>query len=329
MARVEGTSFRQNSPGIVAVCIATFSRPEQLRLLLDDLTGQSFAPGWAPAELLIVVADNALEGSAKPVVDAYEEASPHTVVYVHEPQRGVVHARNASVREARRLGADWCAFIDDDERPVATWLSCLLETARQTGASAVAGPVPERFSYTPPAWYVAAGFDEPETYPTGSTVQRFGVGNLVVSMAALEDVASLAPGPSSTAYFDVRFNSTGGEDLFLGEQLKRTGHRMVWCDEAVATTDVPSNRVQVRWVMKRQFNAYRNYSRALRLANGRQPWGELGRSAGRLVEAAGRVAGGLIARDRGAVAAGLHIGAGALGKFAGTLERGSKAGWWD
>ncbi len=309
----------------VAVCIATYQRPEQLKLLLDDLAIQNFTQ-VTPTSVAIVIADNDPGETARTTVEALQNTAasyPYELHYIAVPERGVVHARNAAVELAHELDADWMAFIDDDERPVTNWLGLLLDTAERVGASSVAGPVPERFSFEPPSWYIDAGLHCAESFPTGSTVKRFGVGNLLVSASALRDVAEAGETP-----FDLRFNATGGEDVFLGFQLAKEGHQMVWCDEAIATTEVPEERTEFRWVMRRQYNAYRNYSRALRLSSGSQPWPELAKSLGRLAEAAGRILFGAVRLDKGAMSAGAYLGAGALGKFAGTTDR-QDSGWWD
>lgn len=278
--------------------------------------------------MVVVVADNDPDETARQTVADSQDGYPHELIYVPAPERGVVPARNASVQMAATVGADWIAFIDDDERPTTNWLGLLLDTAQHTGASAVAGPVPERFGFEPPAWYTDAQLHVAESFPTGSTVKRFGVGNLLVSTNALRDAAGI-DGPAEALHpFDIRFNATGGEDVFLGLQLADTGHRMVWCDEAVATTEVPVERTDFRWVMRRQFNAYRNYSRALRLSTGAQPWPELARSSGRLLQASAQIIRGALTADQGAMAAGAYLGAGALGKFAGTTDR-QDSGWWD
>ena len=308
---------RPASPLTVGVCIATYKRPDQLRLLLEDLANQQVGDMW----VVIAIADNDPAASADSTVAEIAETYRFPIRYVHEPRRGVVNARNASIDLVPEV--DWIAFIDDDERPIDSWLKSLVTTALESDADAVAGPVPERFEQDPPRWYTSADLHIAESFPTGSIVKRFGVGNLAVRRDALDALAT-TDGP-----FDLRFNTTGGEDVFLGFQLSQAGYRMVWCDEAVATTLVPIERTELPWVLRRQFNAYRNYSRALRIAEHSQPWSELARSVARLLEASTRILMGALRQDKGAMVKGAYVGAGALGKFAGTLDRTSSSGWWD
>lgn len=304
----------------VGICVATLDRPAQLAQLLARAAELDLPNDEAgiPFHVVVAVADNDPGGSAKPIVDSLADDYAHELRYTRVDRRGVVHARNATVELAGEV--DWLAFVDDDELPARDWLLQLLRTAVDNDAAVVAGPVPELFDQTAPSWYSGAGLDQPEHQPTGSTIKWFGVGNALVRRSVIECV----DGP-----FDDRFNLTGGEDVYLGLQVQQQGHRMVWCDEAVATTLVAADRTGFGWVMRRKFNSNRNYSRALRLANAERPWGEVSRSAGRLVEAVARAGLAAIRLDRGALAAAVHLAAGAVGKFAGTFEATSKTTWWD
>src|SRR5579883_1155797 len=105
----------------VAVCIATFRRPEGLRRLLSELQEQTFH-GEPPA-VDVVVVDNDEARSAQAVCRDSPLARLH---YVHEPRRGIPQARNRAIKTARELGCGLIAFIDDDELPANDWLDQLL-----------------------------------------------------------------------------------------------------------------------------------------------------------------------------------------------------------
>lgn len=327
-----------DTPSIVAVCIATFRRPNQLKLLLKDLAQQELSP-IAPLTVTIIIADNDAEETGRVAIEeaqAYHESKheyPHELHYIVVPERGVVNARNASVEKAAQLGADWMAFIDDDERPSKRWLSLLLETARQTGASAVAGPVPPQFSFEPPSWYTGANLHISQSHETGAKIHYFGTGNVLIKTSALRDVQQmLGTGANPLRPFDKRFNHSGGEDTYLSLMLTKSGHNITWCEAAVATTEVPTERTDLRWVLIRQFNLYRNYVRAKRLASDRYPWMELAKVVisvvMRLTKALFKTLIGVLCMDRVAIFMGAHIAVGAIGKIAGWFDHPTK-GWWD
>ena len=95
----------------VSVVIATRNRAEWLRETLDSVTRQTRQPDE------VVVVDNASTDHTREVVVSF--ADRLNVRYVHEPRRGIPHARNAAVRSAT---GDIVAFIDDDCVASEDWL---------------------------------------------------------------------------------------------------------------------------------------------------------------------------------------------------------------
>ncbi|HTU62398.1 MAG TPA: glycosyltransferase, partial [Polyangiales bacterium] len=134
----------------VSVCIATFRRPERLKLLLDDLRQQQRAPTQ------VVIVDNDVGASAYGVVQRYRASSPpFTLDYAIEAERNIASARNRSVALAR---GDWIAFIDDDERAPEQWLTQLLAAAWEHSADGVLGPVEPEVPDGAPAWIRKGSF---------------------------------------------------------------------------------------------------------------------------------------------------------------------------
>src|SRR5438309_10345348 len=96
----------------VAVCALTFHRPAGLARLLAGLDGLEDPAG---ARFFVLIVDNDPEGSGRVVVEEAQRTSRHPIVYEIEPERGIPFARNRGVERAAELGADFIAFIDDDE----------------------------------------------------------------------------------------------------------------------------------------------------------------------------------------------------------------------
>lgn len=222
-----------------AVCIATYRRPKYLESLLTSLT-ELQGDGISTH---VVVVDNDAGGSAQSVVERFSGALPH-LVYEVEPERGISAARNRLVRIAGRIGVDYIAFVDDDERVHPAWLSALHRTAEEYAADAVGGPVLPEFDADVPSWIQQGGLFERRRYPTGTRLELKGTGNLLVKREWLDRVE----GP-----FDRRRDLTGGADGLLLQTLHLLGANMVWCDEAVAYERVPAGRGNLRWFLKRRF----------------------------------------------------------------------------
>ncbi len=225
----------------VAICVASYRRPEGLHALLGEIQRLRF-PG-APPSLHVHVVDNDAAGSARKVVDDARHWFSHPISYVLEPRKGIPRARNATLRSA--IGtARLLAFIDDDEIPCPGWLGALIETHEATGADVVTGPVVARFVEPPPDWVVEGAFFDPPRASTGQEMPVAYTNNVLVSADALTTLSS---------FFDESFTKGVGEDAELFQRLVAGGRRIVWCDEAVVYDQVPPERTKTRWLISRGF----------------------------------------------------------------------------
>lgn len=238
----DATRTRHDDPRTV-VGVLTYKRPDDLRAALPMLVAQA-ALLDPPAQVLVV--DNDPEGGARDVVESEAarsaaEGGP-VVRYAHEPQPGIAAARNRAFDESG--DADLLVFIDDDERPVPTWLRLLVDTYLVDRPEGVVGPVVSEFEQQPDAWVAAGRFFDRRRLPTGTTTDVAATNNLLLDLARVRALG---------LRFDERFGLSGGSDQLLTRQLAKAGGRMVWCDEAVVVDVVPPDRVTRRWVLARAF----------------------------------------------------------------------------
>ena len=89
---------------------------------------QSLGEQLPPSDvrLSIIIVDNDPAGGALNVVTDYVRAALFDVRYIHEPRRGIAIARNAALDASMGAGADWIAFIDDDEWAEPDWIAGLM-----------------------------------------------------------------------------------------------------------------------------------------------------------------------------------------------------------
>jgi succinoglycan biosynthesis protein ExoM len=89
---------------------------------------ESLASQLVPYDLrpFIIVVDNELEPNNEAAVLEFEKTAPYEIAYWHEPRRGIAIARNTALRLALEFGAQWIAFIDDDEIAEPDWLASLM-----------------------------------------------------------------------------------------------------------------------------------------------------------------------------------------------------------
>ena len=291
------------------ICVCTRRRPALLDELLGGLARQE---GVDDIDVRLVVVDNDPGSSARSVVERRRLTLPMPVAFCEEPRGGLSVARNAGVARATRWGASLCAFIDDDEVPDPRWLVTLLTVLGETGASAVGGPVHPVFpAEGPPSWVAGGGFFVAPGPASGEPVELVFTGNMLVTRAALVDVAG-SDGP-----FDPRFSTTGGEDTHLALRLRQGGHRLVWAREAIVHETVPRERLRLGWLARRALRANATWTISEREVLGVRPPVRALKGLARLTRGMSVVLLGALLLDRQRVSTGLLDVVGACGTFVG------------
>jgi len=296
----------------LTVAVLTFRRNVGLRDLLPMLIAEvdvlSTRTGMS-GEILVV--DNDPEGGGRKVATAVDDGR---VRYVHEPTPGIPPARNRALDEASSSAL--LAFIDDDERPVAGWLSNLVETHQQSGAAAVTGPVESVFDGELDPWIANGGFFRRVHNlgrVTGDVVPAAATNNLLLDMTTVRRLG---------LRFDVSLGMAGGEDTLFTRQMVAAGGPIVWCAQARVTDHVPAERMTRRFVLGRvRAQANASAAAAIRAAGGpgaraRARTRSAVAGAARMVGGALRAAVGTILRRDDHQAAGLATAVRGLGSLA-------------
>ena len=228
-------------PTSVNICVATYNRPEGLRQLLNSLEELVF-PGIELPAVTVVVLDNSPDRSACDVVVAASAGSRWTIRYVHVPRRGISHARNAALEHSS--GADFIAFIDDDEVAEPDWLEQLLVVQAECDADVVAGPVIPRFQGKVAHWIEVGGFFDPPQYPDRTQIPVAYTGSVLIRNAMVQ---------RERLRFDEHVASIGGEDVLFFARVRLAGYSIYWAARSIAYETVGEARTNLRWLLKRWF----------------------------------------------------------------------------
>ena len=242
----------------VSVCICTCRR----RTLADTIASvlRQDCLGRIEAELIVCDDDPARSAQAK--VQALAASSPIAIRYVASGAGNVAAARNLCLGAAAGC---WIAFIDDDEKADADWLSQLLATQVAHDADVVKGFVRALYpDDTPP--YVLAGNPYQRDYgPTGTRLRVSAAGNVLFRRALAVD---------NNIRFDERFGRSGGEDTDFFRRYGALGARMVASREAVVSEIVPHERVTADYFRRRYLRLGQTNARQLGPAGGLARAGE-------------------------------------------------------
>jgi glycosyltransferase involved in cell wall biosynthesis len=298
----------------VVVAVLSYRRPTELAAALPLILEQAEQLSREPAENIVVevlVIDNDPSLSARPVVEPF---GSRPVRYVAEPIPGISAGRNRALDES--TDRELLVYIDDDEKPTADWLAPLVHTWRQTGAAAVMGRVVSVFDEEPDPWVRAGSFFTRRSMPTGTPIRVAAAGNLLLDLRQARALG---------VRFHGDFGLTGGEDTLFSRQLTAAGGLIVWCDESVATDQVPAERTTRRWVLRRAWSHGNTMSLVdLRLAAGplEKAFMRLrgvGRGIVRMLGGTARFALGLATRSVRHQARGLRTAYRGAGMFCGAL----------
>lgn len=234
----------------ISICICTFRRPQLLDMLLQALCEQD----RSGLSLEVVVADNDPAASAKPVLDAWHDRLPVPLQALHVPVPNIASTRNATVHAAR---GEWILFIDDDEAPDAGWIQSLVKAQREFKADAVFAPVLPRYLDATPTWIRQGRFFDRPRFKTGTpiTTQDARTGNVLIRRSKM-----LAVSPAGgNGPFDAAFGRTGAEDTMLFRDMLTAGAVFIWCDEATVSEEVPMQRANLEWLLRRSYRLGQTY----------------------------------------------------------------------
>jgi succinoglycan biosynthesis protein ExoM len=221
----------------VCVAIPTYRRPELLKTLLEGISLQ-LIPAGCTVEVLVL--DNDAPASSRHIVDAAVTDFPFALRYAHVPQPGLSMVRNAALAHARER-FDFLAMIDDDEYPQTQWLQELLQVGERTGADAVIGPVPKRFSAGAPKWIEDGGFFDLPSHPDGALIRDGYSGNCLLRVGSLQRFG---------VTFDSALNLAGGEDMLFFRELSSRGAKIAYAAQAVAFETIGPARSQAVYIVK-------------------------------------------------------------------------------
>ena len=254
----------------LTIAMLTYRRNDYLAQVIPELLAQADDVCDAQTTVSVLIVDNDPQAGARAVVEAAwaalggeqpeaaeasgaadsDAVAMSRLVYVHEPEPGIVAGRNRALSQAH--GSDALIFIDDDEIPSQGWLKALVSTWRAQGCAAVTGPTPPTFEVDPSAWVVASGAFDSWEAADGAQVRSADTGNLLLDLAVVEDLG---------LRFDPRYGLTGGEDSLFTRQLTRAGGVIRFAAGAVVTKRVPAARARRTWVLERSLRSGSSWAR--------------------------------------------------------------------
>jgi GT2 family glycosyltransferase len=235
----------------VAICVCTCSRPQDLMRLLVALRNIDLS-GHDPASVELIVVDNRPNPETRATCDQAAQDLPIAIHYTSEPMPGVTYARNRAVEVALERGADFVAFIDDDDKPEPDWLIQLLDTQAATGADLVFGTwVLDNMM---PGWAKESGiFRSPEKAKQEDKGGRYGLPVCASTCNALAGRDILQRLAAKGPVFDHNFRFSGGEDKDFAIRASNLGGKVASATKSVIHRNHEPERYTARGLLNRGF----------------------------------------------------------------------------
>lgn len=243
--------MNQKATTHVVVAAATCRRPRMLSQLLESYEMLRMPDD---VQVTFLVIDNAPELPVKDVVDAWRNKTGLDARYVLEREPGIPFARNRGIDEALAYGADFLAYVDDDEVVDPEWLAAIVAHQRKEGSNLVGGPVrslsPEDASALDR--YVFGGIRRRYERKEAKNARRRRKGtDGGVTIITNNWLADLAWMKAKDLRFDIGLRYSGGSDTALYHAAKRLGATSSWCPEALVYETVPKDRIGLGYQFRR------------------------------------------------------------------------------
>ena len=236
----------------IAVAALTCRRPRMLAGLLASFAALKDAPG---TEVLFLIVDNAPDAPAAALVAEWQRQTRRAVAYALEAEPGIPFARNRAIDEAVAHGADFLAFVDDDETVDPDWLIHLVAHQGREGSALVGGPVrcvPPDGELRGAERFVFNGVRDRYLRKEEKNARRRAAGDdggvTIITNNWLGDLAWMR---ANDLRFDIGLRYTGGSDTAFYHQAKRLGARTSWCPEAIVYEEVPRERISLGYQFAR------------------------------------------------------------------------------
>jgi GT2 family glycosyltransferase len=234
-----------------AICVCTHGPLDNLSALLNALRDADLS-GYNPDSMELIVVDNTPHPDTRALCDREAPSLPFGLHYTEEPEPGITSARNRAVAVALSRGADFVAFIDDDDLPRNDWLIHLLNRQAETGADLVFGTWV--LGDAMPQWALDRKiFRAPDKDKRRGKDSRYGLPdsastcNALATRQILERVAAQGP------IFSDSFRHSGGEDKDFFLRARALGASFASAENSVIRRNHEPNRFTTREILRRGF----------------------------------------------------------------------------
>jgi succinoglycan biosynthesis protein ExoM len=235
-----------SEPAKISISICTRERPVMLSNLLKSFETLKPLEG---IEVEIDIVENHTEKNLEALLAELSSRIPFKINHHWEPKLGIPVARNHGLRAAKASGATHIIFIDDDETVDSQWLNELWNAYLQySDDTIILGTVISVFESSENEHL--QHLLQRKIRPTGYVLDTCATNNVIVHIDTLDQHQLL---------FDESRPLAGGTDSKLFRKAHLLKIPMFYCAEAIVYEDIPADRINMRWISKRNFRVGLTY----------------------------------------------------------------------
>ncbi|GLQ35583.1 succinoglycan biosynthesis protein ExoM [Amylibacter marinus] len=245
--KFEKVAFRGKS---ICIALCSHGRREMLLRLLRSIA-DLYVEDYYTVSVLVV------ENEVEPKLEAELKALdfPFPLHYTHEPNLGLVNARNRIFTELEKMDVDWMCGVDDDEVLHPDWLVRYEQAVTELpDCMAFIGAVscnygPDFSKYVP--------HRITSNRKLGAAPEFYTTGNYMIhrKLYHSDDIGHR---------FDPRFNTSGGEDTAFFVWIEKQNHEICFVPEAIVYEEMHGERNRFSSVFRRHRRRWGVHHKILR-----------------------------------------------------------------
>lgn len=205
--------------------------------------------------LFLIVENNKTSTSDLWIHEVRSSISFSDVVYLLETCIGISSARNRALDYAENAGADFLAFVDDDEFVEPDWLEQLLAEQKRLELDMVGSPVrpvPQNKKLNRWKRFIWSGVEWNSIRAEQRARRKWEQGTAdTIKIATGSWLGRLDFFRKTGLKFDPNLGLTGGEDWNLWLEAKKLGAKTGWAPDAIAYETVPCCRISFSYHFRR------------------------------------------------------------------------------
>jgi succinoglycan biosynthesis protein ExoM len=239
----------------IVISIPTYKRPLMLKRLITSIIDCKIDKSVIK-DINVNIVDNDIDSTAEKTIIELADTFYDSLKlnYYKYTVKGLSNVRNELLRRAIEMKPDFIVFIDDDEYAAPGWLNELVYTIILNNGDMVRGPViPVLDKKVKKA--ISYWFERP-SYPNNFKMNSVAAGNLIIKLNSMLKY---------NVWFDNRFNITGSEDTYFGEQMISKGATVYWASNAIVYETIPEERAKLKWLLKRRLRVASTFTFRLKL----------------------------------------------------------------